>query len=209
MLIRGLLVICALALPTILLGDMLDPGIIIDSGDPGPIPITSGINNVGPTGATPVTFDFINNTSLIIQFEFQTTINPGLTQQQISDNFSCTNPANYFQKCSIGYDSSNGNLTYTFFDTLPADADETGTDTEIDEFEGIPTNGLFHITLDGWTSDATGTGGVQLYSGLPEFTNSFETAVPEPSAAFLLITGVAVLCSRRWYLGRRRAARPA
>lgn len=209
MLIRGLLAICALALPTILLGDMLDPGIIIDSGDPGPIPITSGINNVGPTGTTPVTFDFINNTSLIIQFEFQTTINPGLTQQQISDNFSCSNPAGYFLMCSIGYDSSNGDLTYTFSDTLPPDGDENGSDSEIGQFEGIPTNGLFHITLNGWTSGATGTGGVQLYSGLPEFTNSFETAVPEPSAAFLLLTGLAALGSRRWYLRRKRAARPA
>ena len=185
-----------------------DPEMVID-GDCCSIPISSGINQVQPTGASSVTYDFFNDSpNIITSFIFQTTINKGLSSAA-SASFTCTDPGGFFLNCVVFYDPATGTLRYTFSGVNPPDGDE-GTDTEIGQMEGIPpassnpvaVNGHFKITLNGWVTDAT-SGGEQLYSGVPHVDGSF-TETPEPSAALAIGTGLMLLGLLRY---RRRAVR--
>jgi hypothetical protein len=177
-----------------------DPEILIDS-DCCSIPITSGINQVQPTGAQTVMYDFFNDTpGTITSFTFQTMVNTGLSPTA-SSSFTCADPAGYFLGCAVHYDPPSGNLTYSFSGTNALDDDET-LEPEIGEQEGIPPNGHFKITLQGWTPDVM-SGGQELYSNLPMLTNDF-TQTPEPAVALTLGTGLLVLAAM---LRRKRTAR--
>jgi len=91
-----------------------DPEILIDS-DCCSIPITTGINQVQPTGAQTVTYDFFNDTpDVITSFIFQTMINAGLSPQAAS-SFTCMDNAGFFLGCAVHYDPVSGNLQYSFF----------------------------------------------------------------------------------------------
>jgi hypothetical protein len=183
-----------------------DPEILIDS-DCCSIPITTGINQVQPTGAQTVTYDFFNDTpGVITSFIFQTMINAGLSPQAAS-SFTCMDNAGFFLGCAVHYDSVSGNLQYSFSGTNPLDADEDGSDSEIGEQEGIPPNGHFKITLQGWTPDVM-SAGEQLYSDVPNLDNTFVqipiTDSPEPAVALTLGTGLLALGVM---LRRRRTVR--
>jgi hypothetical protein len=176
---------------TPLLPPINDPEILIDS-DCCSIPITSGINQVQPTGAQTVTYDFFNDTpGTITSFTFQTMVNTGLSPAAAS-SFTCADPAGYFLGCVVSYDPPSGNLKYSFSGTNPLDDDET-LEPEIGEQEGIPPNGHFKITLQGWTPDVM-SGGQELYSNLPTLHNDF-TLTPEPAVALTLGTGLLVLAA--------------
>jgi hypothetical protein len=183
------------------MASLVDPGMVIDSGDPNPIPISTGINTVAANGITdPLTFDFVNDLNqIIIGFTFQTTVAPHLTSPNF---FSCS--SGYFLHCEADYNSTTGNLEYIFSGVHPSDHDEAcGHDIEHNEKEGIPLCGKFHITLTGWTN-ATG-----LYDDTHRpgaFINTVE-AVPEPSSVFMVLTGLLLLAGVA-ELRRRRQLRP-
>jgi hypothetical protein len=188
------------ATATPLLPPINDPQILIDS-DCCSIPITSGINQVQPTGAQTVKYDFFNDTSNVItSFSFQTMINTNLSPQAAS-SFTCMDNAGFFLGCKVNYDPSTGNLLYSFSGTEPLEGDENQ-ESEIGEQEGIPPNGHFAITLKGWTPDAM-SAGQELYSDLPTLRNDF-TQTPEPVAALTVGTGLLVLAAM---LRRKRTAR--
>jgi hypothetical protein len=177
------------ATATPLLPPINDPEILIDS-DCCSIPITSGINQVQPTGAQTVTYDFFNDTpGTITSFVFQTMINANLSPQAAS-SFTCMDNAGFFLGCVVHYDPPTGNLQYSFSGTNPLDDDET-LESEVGEQEGIPPNGHFKITLQGWVPDVT-SAGEELYSNVPTLTNDF-TQTPEPAAALTLGTGLLIL----------------
>ena len=182
-----------------------DPEILIDS-DCCSIPITSGINQVQPTGAQTVTYDFFNDTpDVITSFVFQTMINANLSPQAAS-SFTCVDNAGFFLGCAVHYDPPSGNLQYSFSGTLPLEGDETQ-EPEIGEQEGIPPNGHFKITLQGWTPDVM-SAGEELYSNVPNLDNTFvQTPIPEspePASVFTLGTGLLILGAM---LRRKRTAR--
>ena len=182
-----------------------DPEILIDS-DCCSIPITSGINQVQPTGAQTVTYDFFNDTpDVITSFVFQTMINTGLSPQAAS-SFTCVDNAGFFLGCTVHYDPVSGNLQYSFSGTNPLEGDETQ-ESEIGEQEGIPPNGHFKITLQGWTPDVV-SAGQQLYSNVPNLDNTFVqtpiTDSPEPASVLMLGTGLLTLGVM---LRRRRSVR--
>jgi hypothetical protein len=169
-----------------------DPEITIDSGCCS-IPISTGINTVQPTGAETVTYDFFNDTNNIVTgFRFATTINTGLSSQAAA-SFTCADPGGYFLNCTTTYTSSTGNLLYVFSGVNPADGDESGSDTEVGEQEGIPPAGHFIITLQGWIPDAM-SAGQTLYSGTPVLDDTF-TQTPEPAVALTLGTGLLLLAA--------------
>ena len=199
----------AIALPGVALAAG-DPTILIDAGDPDPLLLSQDLNQVQPNGTDPLTFDFLNDTGgIVTSFTFTTHINPGLNTVPTSFQFT---PSGYFLTGAVEYNpiDPNGTLTFKFFGVNPPDNDEfTPGDDEANEKEGIPLNGTFHITLQGWVSGACSGGndpcfGEQLYSGLPTFQNSF-TATPEPSAWMLL--GTAILGAGLAFRRRNRAAR--
>ena len=205
-----------IVLPAVTLAQSVphDPQILIDTGGD-PMNISTSINQVQPSTDCPIVgdqiqcaYDFINDTSLLTSFTFETIINKGLSAETVSSSFSCLEPSGYFLNCSVTYNSDTGDLKYFFSGVLPADGDETpgtGFDPEIGEHEGIPTGGVFHITLIGWTTNA---GDGTLYSGLPTLSNSF-TTVPEPSSVLSILTelgllaGVVIFSRNRWNLKRR------
>jgi hypothetical protein len=189
----------------LLLPPIHDPEILIDS-DCCSIPITTGINQVQPTGAQTVTYDFFNDTpDVITSFVFQTMINTGLSPQAAS-SFTCMDNAGFFLGCTVHYDSISGNLQYSFSGTNPLEGDETQ-ESEIGEQEGIPPNGHFKITLQGWTPDVM-SAGEELYSNVPNLDNTFVqtpiTDSPEPAAVLTMGTGLLVLAAM---LRRRRSVR--
>jgi hypothetical protein len=176
-----------------------DPQILIDTGGD-PLSIHD-INVVQPNGNQTVTYDFVNDTSSIVtKFTFETTINKNLSGLAAS-SFTCADPGGYFLSCNTSYNSLTGDLRYIFSGVNPPDDDEDF-DPENGEQEGIPPNGLFHITLQGWTPDATSAGEV-LYNDIPSLTNTVETTAPEPAAALTLGTGLLLLAA----IWRRRTAR--
>jgi hypothetical protein len=188
-----------------LLPPINDPEILIDS-DCCSIPITSGINQVQPTGAQTVTYDFFNDTpDVITSFVFQTMINANLSPQAAS-SFTCMDNAGFFLGCVVHYDPPTGNLQYSFSGTNPLEGDETQ-ESEIGEQEGIPPNGHFKITLQGWTPDVM-SAGQELYSNVPNLDNTFVqtpiTDSPEPAAVLTMGTGLLVLAAM---LRRRRSLR--
>jgi len=188
------------ATATPLLPPINDPEILIDSSCCS-IPITSGINQVQPTGAQTVAYDFFNDTSNVItSFKFQTMVNAHLSTQA-SSSFTCMDNAGFFLGCKVNYDPSTGNLLYSFSGTDPLEGDETQ-ESEIGEQEGIPPSGHFAITLKGWTPDAM-SAGQELYSNLPTLRNDF-TQTPEPAVALTLGTGLLFLAA---LLRRKRTAR--
>jgi hypothetical protein len=175
-----------------------DPRILIDSGGDA-IPISSGINEVQPNGNQTVSFDFFNDTSAIVtSFTFQTTINTGLSSAEAA-LFTCADPGGYFLGCHTTYDSLTGHLRYLFSGVNAEDADENGSDPEINEQEGIPPSGHFIITLDGWTENET-----LFVDGTPPALNNNFTTEPTPEPAVALTLGAGLLL-----LGaiRRRAVR--
>lgn len=177
-----------------------DPEMVID-GDCCSIPISNGINQVQPTGDQTVTYDFFNDTpNIITSFIFQTTINTGLSKAA-SGSFTCSDPGGYFLSCDVFYDSGLGTLRYTYSGVNPADGDEKN-DNEIGEMEGVPPNGHFKITLNGWVPNAM-SDGQKLYNNLPKLDNSF-VQTPEPSVALAIGTGLVLLGLLRY---RRRVAR--
>jgi hypothetical protein len=175
-----------------------DPQILIDAGGDA-IPISSGINQVQPTGMQTVTYDFVNDTpSIITSFIFQTTINTGLSSAAAA-SFTCADPADYFTGCSTSYNPLTGNLQYVFSGLdLPGGGQDPGTGQR----QGIPPDANFIITLQGWTTGATSANEV-LYNSLPILDNSFTTIAPEPSTAIILGSGLLLLAA----MLRRRTVR--
>jgi len=190
------------------MADSQDPGILVEDGDPTPMSITTDLGLVQPNGQGMVTFDFINDSNGIVdELEFMVTINTGLSQSLINDAFSISQGGGlgYFKNDTISYNSTTGVLTYLFSGVDPSDNDEfcPNPDPEVNEQEGIPPCGVFHITLSGWVDDANFMG-TQLYSGTPTFTNSFADS-PEPSTIAFSGFGLLILAAvveRR----RRKAA---
>jgi hypothetical protein len=155
-----------------------DPTIFIDSGDPLPLLLSTDLGQVQPNGTDPLTFDFLNDTGAVVtSLLFQTTINAGLSTGASGSFTPCQ--SGLFANCTVFYNPSNGALSYDAFGLNPLAGEN-----------GIAVNSAFHITLVGWTSNASANG-EQLYSGLPTFNNSF-TAAPEPSS-FLLFGSVLLI----------------
>jgi hypothetical protein len=175
-----------------------DPQILIDSGgDATGISIPPGINIAQPCGMATCSYDFVNDTpNIVTGFNFKTTINTGLTSEEAS-LFTCADPGGYFISCNTKYDSLTGTLQYFYSGVNPPDADENGTDTEAGEQEGIPLQGHFIITLQGWTEND-----VLFVDGTPpSLINTFSTDAPEPSVAITLGSGLLLLAAM---LRRRR-----
>ncbi|HTS62161.1 MAG TPA: hypothetical protein VMH28_09050 [Candidatus Acidoferrales bacterium] len=171
-----------------------DPTIVIDSGDPDPLSLANDLLQVQPDGTTPLTFDFINDTGgIVTQLMFQTTINAGLSTGDAASFTPCS--SSYFPFCTVTYDSSTGVLVYDAY-TLPVFITDSPTQAAGPQY-GIPVNAAFHITLDGWITNATSSGGVLLYSGLPtldnSFTDDFENFAASPEPASLLLAGTALI----------------
>ena len=165
-----------------------DPEILIDSGGDA-IPITSGINQVQPTGDQTVSYDFVNDTkSIVTGFTFETTINTGLSTEAAA-SFSCSDPGGFFLNCTSSYTSATGNLLYVFSGVNPFTG-MSGSGAGLEE--GIFPGGNFIITLNGWVPDAMSAGQV-LYNELPTLENTFTT--PEPAAALTLGTGLLLLAA--------------
>jgi hypothetical protein len=174
-----------------------DPEILIDSGGDA-IPITSGINQVQPTGDQTVTYDFINNTKYVVTgFTFETTINVGLSSEAAA-SFTCADPGGFFLNCTTTYTQSSGDLLYVFSGVNPF-TEMSGSGAGLQE--GIFPAGNFIITLDGWIPDAM-SAGQMLYNELPTLDNTF--TVPEPAVALTLGTGLLLLAAM-WR--RRRTVR--
>jgi hypothetical protein len=201
-----LLLVCSLmiGLSAVTLAQSLppDPEILIDTGGD-PMNITTGISQVQANGSPLVSYDFVNDTSLLTSFMFETMVNKGLDPWLATHVFfGCLNPGGYFLNCSVNYNPTTGDLKYLFSGVLPPDGDETpgpGFDPtgEVGEHEGIPTGGVFHITMVGWIDG--GYGGL-LYQNRPTFSNSF-TTVPEPTSflsflAELLLMGCVLTLAR-------------
>jgi len=202
-----LIAACGLfALAGVAMADTQDPGIAVIDGDPPPpMDITTNLGNIQPNGNGSVTFDFINNSGGIVdQLEFTVTIAKGLSQSLINSAFSISQGgAGYFLHDTISYNSSTGVLSYDFYGIKPSDGDEgCHQDPEINEQEGIPLCGVFHVTLTGWVNNAN-FGGTPLYTGLPTFTNSFMDA-PEPST--IAFSGLGLLMLAAVVERRRRKA---
>ena len=175
-----------------------DPQILIDSGgDATPISIPPGLNIAQPCGSATCSYDFLNDTpNIVTGFNFKTTINTGLSGEEAS-LFTCADPGGYFSTCKTTYDPSTGILQYFYSGVNPPDGDEGGTDTEAGEQEGIPLQGHFIITLQGWTeNDALFVNGTP-----PSLSNTFSTDAPEPSVAITLGSGLLLLAAM---LRRRR-----
>jgi hypothetical protein len=171
-----------------------DPEILIDTGGDA-IPISSGINQVQPTGDQTVSYDFFNNTKNIVTgFTFETTINTGLSSDAAA-SFTCADPGGFFLNCTTTYTSSNGNLLYVFSGVNPFSG-MSGSGAGLQE--GIFPGGNFIITLQGWIPDAM-SAGQMLYNELPTLDNTF-TDTPEPAVALTLGTGLLLLA----FIGRRR-----
>ena len=188
-----------------------DPEMEIDTGGFS-TPISTTIGTAQPCDPGPLnmpcSYDFFNDTgNLLTSFTFETKINPGLSPDIITQNFTCADPSGYFASrglpgCAVNY-IPNGDLKYLFSAVNPPDGDETS-QSELGEGEGIPANGHFMITFKGWKPDLTVTVDntvVPLYSGEPTTNNSFQT-VPEPAAAGSLLVGLMLLAAM-W--GRRVA----
>ena len=188
-----------------------DPEMEIDTGGFS-LPISTMIGMAQPCDPgpqnMPCSYDFFNDTgSLLTSFTFETKINTGLSLDIIAQNFTCVDPSGYFGAdglpgCAVNYNA--GDLKYVFSAVNPPDGEEV-TQTEVGEGEGIPPDGHFFITFKGWTPNLTITvdnASVQLYSGEPKTTNSFQT-VPEPAAAGSLLVGLMLLGA----IWRRRVAR--
>jgi hypothetical protein len=176
-----------------------DPEILIDSGGDA-IPISSGINQVQPTGAQTVSYDFFNDTQgIVTSFLFQTMVNTGLSSAAAA-SFTCADPGGFFLNCGTNYDRMTGNLQYLFSGVNPPEGDENGSDPETGEQEGIPPGGHFIITMQGWVPNAT-SAGQMLYENLPMLDNHF-TDTPEPAVGLTLGAGLLLLAAM-W----RRAVR--
>ena len=176
-----------------------DPDMFIDAGDPPPpIPITIGINDVLPNNTQTDTFDFINNTNGIISgFLFETTVAKNFTGP-----LSCA--SGYFLHCTVNYTPSTGDLIFDFFGIARLDGDEVASkDSERGEHEGIPLDGVFHITLVGFD---TGTGLYNSPSDITAFKGSY-TTVPEPSTVLFLGLGLLAIVVQRYR--RQRQLAPA
>lgn len=175
-----------------------DPQIVIDSGgDATIISQPPGINLAQPCGSATCVFDFVNDTaSIVTGFNFKTTINTGLSGEEAS-LFTCSDPGGYFISCNTTYDPTTGILQYFYSGVNPADADENGSNTEAGEQEGIPPQGHFIITLQGWTeNEALFVDGTP-----PQLHNTFSTDTPEPAVALTLGSGLLLFAAM---LRRRR-----
>jgi MYXO-CTERM domain-containing protein len=177
-----------------------DPFIFIDAGDPPPpIPISTGINEVQSNGTLLQTFDFINDTNAVITgFEFQTTVVPGFPTSLLN----CA--SGYFLHCTVDYNSKTGSILFDFYGVNPPDGDEVASiDTEAGEKEGIPLDGVFHITLGGWNF---------LYNAdhpIMPFVDSFTVATPEPSSLGFMAAGLLLLAGALRYRRRKTALQAA
>jgi hypothetical protein len=212
---RYLLVVTALLAGTLQLpADVLDPAIEISPGGDSN-PISTGINNVQPDFQNGnLVFAFYNDTTAVITgFDFQTTVNTGLTN--IGNSFSC-DTGGFFLNCDATYNSSTGLLDFNFSGVNPDDGDPGG--DEVGEQEGIPTLlpqctgtpdgpgctdvGHFNITLQGWLLNAQSGDGQNIFppNGVT-LTNDF-TVAPEPESIVLLGS---VMLLAAWMIRRRHA----
>src|SRR5271169_1739250 len=213
---------CLLALPS----TTKAIGIAVDGGDPCQF-IAANITDVQPTltATNPGNFCYdLTNTAggIVTSITFQIQIDAGLQDPDyltdpedhgvddfVADNFTCDQGgAGYFKDCNITYDKGTGVLTYLFSGVNKPDGDEscTSTDHEINEQEGIPPCGMFHVTLTGWVANATVGDPIQIYMNLPTFDNS-ETVTPEPSTLFSLGSGLLLLVGVVQFRRRRSASR--
>ncbi|HLG95035.1 MAG TPA: PEP-CTERM sorting domain-containing protein [Bryobacteraceae bacterium] len=203
-------VVCLFAFP----GVGLAIGIDVIGGDPCQLVTLSQVQASGNVDANGnACFDLANQANgIITSLMFQVTINPGLDPNGnlIKDApFTCgQGGAGYFLNCNITYNSSNGVLDFMFSGVNRADRDEgcPSPDCEINEQEGIPPGGLFHIDLTGWIATATVNDPQQIFPNnqLPEFTNT-ET-IPEPSTVYSSIIGFLLLAGIVELRRRKRAA---
>jgi hypothetical protein len=208
MLRAGLLAACLIALPALTWAS-IDPGITIESGDPPFVflgGITNNLNGVQPTTTSPdITYELNDDNAVITSLTFDMTINPGLLVRDVLNTFSCSQPRGqaYFLRCRVTYTPSTGDLKYVFSGVRRPDGDELcpALDCEVGEREGIPPGASFFVVLTGWVPDLTINDPVEVYSGLPVFSNSFTTAAPEPSTLWTLAL---VLLLVGWVVERRR-----
>jgi hypothetical protein len=222
-----LLALCGLvaALPS---GASAAKIIVCSTCDPLPVILTEtngALSQVQPGAADSsgdLTVEYLNLTgSIIDDLVFSTQINTGLSAStlQTDKDFQCTAPDGFFLQCAVDYDSTTGQLTYSYYDVNPPNIYDTpgvviwedlnglGSDNT-----GIPNLGLFEIQLSGWTSGLTDPGLItpqnptgQIYSGKPTLSNTFNVPVnvPEASAALILFTELSLLAGIL-YLFRRR-----
>jgi len=191
--------------------------IIIGGGDPGAQPIQD-VNNVQPgclasEGGNPLgdtcTYYFENTAgSIVDSFTFETQISlsdyvnnfTGPGNGCLPTNSQGFDPNGYFQNCMVSdipINSQEVTLVYSFSGVFPPDGDELpqdfpGNDGEIGQYEGIPPDGIFPITLEGWTGDLSSV-----------TINTTYTVAPEPSAALILLTEFLLLAGFLALLGRR------
>ena len=196
----------AMAFSTIAMADRIDPRMIIDSGDPAPIPISTGVNSVLPDGTSfSQTFDFVNDLGVVIVgFDFRTVVAPGFDPL----DFTCA--SGYFLNCVATYNDVSGDLRYLFSGVNPPDPGDV-LDTSVfpfddfaNEMKGIPLHGLFHITIEGFNTE----GLFDDQHPIMAFSGTVLTEVPEPSAllvllaSFVLMAGMLELRRRRQSAGR-------
>jgi hypothetical protein len=166
------------------------------------------------------TLEFINLTgSIMDNLVFETTINQGLSTATLSadGDFTCALDTGLFLNCEVAYDPGTGALVYDYYDVNAPNILDTPGFVILEDFlgqgfgdTGIPNLGVFEVQLTGWTADLTDpnlaaptnpTG--QLYGNPPGFSNngynvtnpigSGFVALPEPSAALILLTELLLL----------------
>ena len=205
--------------------------IVCSTCDPVPVLLTqeSQLNDVQPSDTDAngdQTVEYLNLTgSLINDLVFTTTINSGLSVSMLSadGDFTCVAPDGYFLNCLVSYNPGDGLLTYDYFGVNPPNYQDLPGFVIYEDLvgggfgnTGIPELGLFSIELTGWTSGLTDTTNpnnpVQLYGGEPTLTNAFNApdsippgsiALPEPSAALILLTELLLLAGALALFGRR------
>jgi hypothetical protein len=222
-----LLALCGLvaALPS---GAFAAKIIVCSTCDPLPVILTEtngALSQVQPGAADSngdLTVEYLNLTgSIIDDLVFSTTINKNLSATTLEDDgdFQCVAPDGFFLQCAVNYDSTTGQLTYSYYDVNPPNIYDTPGAVIWEDINGlgsdntgIPNLGLFEIQLSGWTGtlsdpnlDTPQNPTGNIYSAPPTLTNTFNVPVnvPEASAVLILLTELSLLAVVL-YLFRRR-----
>ena len=222
-LVCKLLVVCSLvaALPVAASAAKI---IVCSTCDPLPILLTQESQlsaDIQPNGTDDVQYEFVNLTgSLIDDLVFSTYIDKQLSTTMLTDDgdFTCAAPDGYFLNCLVSYNPTSGLLTYDYFGTNPPNSQDLPGVVIYEDVigggfgnTGIPELGVFTVDLNGWTTGLTDNG-TQLYSTLPTFMSGYNVsdsipngsiALPEPSAALILLTEILLLGGALALFGRR------
>jgi hypothetical protein len=201
---------CLMAIPSVAMADLADPGIGFQGGDP-PCDFSINVTDINPTiqpqnTAGTTNYCVTNNAGAIItSLDFDMTIATGLSKSFVDSIFSISQISGKadFLHDTLTYTSSTGDLNFDFFGVKKPDGDEgcPGKSADIGEREGIPAGCVFTIELSGWVDNLDNG---RIYgSGLPDFKSSFTTA-PEPST--LLLQGIGLLLLAAVVEFRRRSS---